>query len=403
MITWVTSAVAAALTAHTVVNVAGSRRPPDRPRRVSERVSVLLPVRDEAHQVGPTVQALLRVLDACPGAELVVLDDGSIDGTADVVADVVAGSSRRAEGHGASAAVQHIGGDLNDGVAEKDGGAEKSVAGPPVRVVAGERLPEGWLGKSWACDQLARLADPRSGVLVFVDADVLLEPHAVAAAIQLLRDNGLDVVCPYPRQVAEGVAERVVQPLLQWSWLTTLPLRRAERSRRPSLTAANGQLLVVDRHWYRLAGGHARVRGAVLEDLALVRAIKAVGGRGGVVDGSRVASCRMYRGWSQLRDGYTKSLWVACGGPARGVVVATGLVMVYVWPAVAAVFGSRVGAVGYLAGVLGRVLTAHRTGGRCWPDAVAHPASVLTLGWLMLRSVHGRRRGTLRWKGRSIR
>ena len=116
-----------------------------------------------------------------------------------------------------------------------------------------------------------------------------------------------------------ALAERLVQPLVPWLWATTLPLRLAERSPRPSLAAANGQFLVLTRA-RRTSGpaGHAAVRGEVLEDIALLRAVKRSGGRGGPIDGSRLAACRMYDGWPALRDGYAKSLWAAVGGSPGG-------------------------------------------------------------------------------------
>ena len=186
-------------------------------------------------------------------------------------------------------------------------------------MLRGEPLPSGWWGKPHACQQLADDVD--ADVLVFVDADVVLEPHAVAATVALLRWSGLDLVSPYPRQVAVSAAERLVQPLLEWSFLTTLPLRAAERSPRPSLAAANGQFLAVDALAYRRAGGHAAVRAEMLEDIALLRAVKRAGGRGGVVDGSGLAACRMYDGWPAIREGYAKSLWSAFGSPGGAVAV----------------------------------------------------------------------------------
>jgi hypothetical protein len=329
-------------------------------------VSVLLPARDEAHRLEPTLQALMRALDACEHrAELVVLDDESSDDTADLVRRTCQQDAR-------------------------------------VRLVTGEPTPPGWLGKPWACAQLARQASPMSTVLVFVDADVLVAPESIAATVAQLRQSGLDLVSPYPRQEALGPVERLVQPLLQWSWLTTLPLAVAERSRRPSLAAANGQLLAVDRAVYDRAGGHAAVRSEVLDDVALLRAVKAVGGRGGVTDGTALATCRMYDGWPELEAGYTKSLWSAFGSPTRGLAVAATLSAVYVWPAVAALAGSPIGALGYAAGVAGRVVTGRRTGARVWPDALAHPVSVAAFAWLTLRSVLLHRRGALRWKGRAV-
>lgn len=369
------TAAAVAGLALAVDNLRRLRVPAAKPPPVTDRVAVLLPVRDEVQRVGPCLRALLTALDAwprpagspgCPaGVELIVLDDCSTDGTAQVVRRLTAGRS-------------------------------------DVRMLAGTPTPAGWLGKPWACAQLAAAAGPGSGVLVFVDADVVLEPHGLAATAALLRESGLDLVCPYPRQIAITAAERLVQPLLQWSWFTTLPLGLAERSPRESLAAANGQLLAVDAAAYARAGGHGAVRDRVLDDLALLRAIKRAGGRGVVADGTTVASCRMYDGWAAVRDGYGKSLWAAFGSPGRAAAVVAALGLVYVVPAAAALRGSRVGLVGYVAAVAGRVLVARRTGGRALPDSLAHPVSVLAFAALTARSCWRHRRGGLRWKGRPV-
>ena len=342
---------------HAAVNGVLLRRPEPGAAPGPERVSVLVPARDEAHQLAGCLAAVL----AQDGVtEVLVLDDGSTDGTGAV------------------------------------------ARGLGVRVLEGRPLPPGWLGKPHACQQLADAADPAADVLLFLDADVRLRPGAVAATVDLLRRHSLDLVSPYPRQLVGSPAERLVQPLLQWSWLTFLPLRLAERSPRESLSAANGQLLAVRRAAYEKAGGHAAVRSEVVEDVALLRAVKRAGGRGGVADGTALADCRMYGGWGELRDGYTKSLWSAFGSPAGAVGVAGLLALAYLVPAAAALGGSRLGLAGYAAGVSGRVVAARRTGGRTWPDALAHPASVATLIGLTARSLRARRHGTLTWKGRTL-
>jgi hypothetical protein len=347
---------------HAAVNTRLLRRPPSLPRPVPRQVTVVLPVRDEAGQVGDCLAAVLDQRGV-PDLRVVVVDDGSTDGTAERVAAV-----------------------------------------PDDRVTLLRAVPPrpGWLGKPNACAQGAAAAGD-ADVLVFLDADVRLMPDALASAVAVLDDAGLDLVSPWPRQLTGSVAERLVQPLQQWLWGTLLPLRLAERSPRPSLAAANGQFLVVRRSAYERAGGHAAVRAEVIEDIALLRAVKAGGGRGVVVDGSTLAACRMYDGWAGVRDGYAKSLWSALGGrPVAAVAAAAGLSAVWLLPPLAALTGSRAGLAGYAAGVAGRAVVAGRTGGRAWPDALAHPVSVALLDVLVARSVAGHRRGSLRWRGRTL-
>jgi hypothetical protein len=110
----------------------------------------------------------------------------------------------------------------------------------------------------------------------------------------------------------------------------------------------------------------------------------------------------MYDSWAAVRSGYTKSLWSAFGPPPAAAAVVGLLSFAYVLPAVTALGGSRVGAIGYAGGVAGRVLAGRRVGARVWPDALAHPLSVLAFGWLTVASHVGRRRGTLVWKGRPV-
>jgi Glycosyl transferase family 2 len=342
---WLLTLATALLTAHTVVNARLLRRPA--PSTVDCPVSVLLPVRDEADRVGPCLRALLTQRGV-PRLEIVVLDDGSRDGTADMV---------------------------------------RAVAGDRVRLVTGAPLPPGWLGKPYACHQLARLATGE--VLVFVDADVVLAPDAVAAAVGLLR--GFDLVSPYPRLVARTWSERLIQPLLPWSWLTFLPLRLMERSRRPSLAAAGGQFLVADRAGYLRAGGHAAVRDRVLEDVELARAVKRAGGRIALADGSRLASCRMYRSWTELRDGYSKSL--------RAAPAVVPLLLWYLLPPALLPVAPGPAAAALVLGIAGRMVAARVSGHRLLPDCLLHPVSVALLAYLFARSVVSRPT----WKGRPVR
>lgn len=356
------SALAIAGAAHSWWNLRRLRVLPREKGAHSQRVSVLVPARDEAATIGHCLTSVRAQIDV-PNLEILVLDDRSSDRTADVVAHHL---------------VDHR-----------------------VRLIAGVgEPPESWLGKAWACHALSEKATGR--VLVFVDADVTLAPDAVRRILALFEPGAVDAVSPYPRQLALTWPERIVQPLLQWSWSTLLPLKLAERSPRTSLVAANGQLLAITRDAYDTIGGHAMVRSEVLDDVALFQQLKGVGLRGALADGTDVATCRMYDSWADLQDGYSKSLWAATGSPAGAAALVALMTLTYVVPPVAALFGSRVGAVGYASAVGGRALVAHRVQGRVWPDSLLHPASMLAFGYLTARSWIGRSRGTLTWKARPL-
>ena len=359
------SLAAAALAGHAALNARRLRTPPPA-RPIAGHVSVLIPARDEAANIGGCLQAVLasRHVDL----EVLVLDDGSHDATPAIVRAFAARDSR-------------------------------------LRLLTGAGLPPGWLGKPHACWQLANAS--AGSTLVFLDADVRVQPDGLARTLALLDDAGLDLVSPYPRQIARTPAERLVQPLLQWSWLTFLPLRLAERSPRPSLVAANGQLLACRRSGYFGAGGHAAVRGAVVEDMELARVVKGAGGRATVADGTNIAACRMYQSWAELRDGYSKSLWAMTRTTPGAIAVGALLAWLYCLPPAAFVWcvsrGRRAGVpfAGYAAGVAGRIITARATGGRIG-DAPAHPVSILITLGLLGRSHVLRRRGRLTWRGRAI-
>jgi len=360
---------AAMLTAHTAVNMRMIRRPRDESVTVAERVSILLPARDEAHRITPTLRSLLAQ-EGLPDLEILILDDGSTDGTGDVIRQVV-GSDPRV----------------------------KIIDGPD------DLPPPGWLGKSWACHRLAQEAS--GDVLVFIDADVQLSARAVASTIHHMREGGLDLLSPYPRQIAVTAAERITQPLVTWSWVTALPIRITERSHYPSMAAAVGQFLVVDARAYRISGGHSAVADLILEDVGVLRAIKRAGFQGAPADGSAIATCRMYEDWQEIYDGYTKSVWsvVQPAAVAYGLVAVMGLA--YVAPPVFAIAGpgraARAwGVAGYASGVLGRYVVARRTGERIWPDILVQPVSIATFASLILTSLHRHRAGTLTWRGRPL-
>lgn len=362
------SAIAVIGALHSIINLRILRQPA-KSELISEKVSILLPVLNEADRITPTLLSLLNQQNIS-NLELIIRDDGSSDQTVELI--------------------QHL--------------TRKATF--PIKLITGdETAPEGWISKSWSCYRMSQQAT--GTVLVFIDADVVFSPTAVSQAVSTLRKLDLDLISPYPRQTAITWSERLIQPLLQWSWLTFLPLKLAEKSKNPALSAANGQFIVVDKTSYESSGGHSADPSAVLDDIALLKSIKKHGGRGVVIDGTDLAKTRMYRNFEELSNGYAKSLWSAMGGKKQSRILSFLLTLTYVIPPIAALSkGSlriqRVGAVGFLAAVLSRYLISIKTKSRRFPDVITHPISILGYVALTELSWYKKVRNQIQWRGKKL-
>ncbi|WP_159840386.1 glycosyltransferase [Nocardia sp. CY41] len=367
------TAVAALGAGFALYNRLTLRRLTNTPTTVIEPVTVCVPARNEADRL-PDLIADLRAQVGVPRLAVRILDDASTDGT----------------GAAAGAAIDDD---------------------PRFTVLRTESDPvPGWTGKAAACVRLAE--EVSTPVLIFLDADVRLAPQALAAAVGALRAGRAALVSPWPMQVAASVAEAVVQPLLCWSWASTLPVAVADRSLRPATAVACGQFLVFDNAAYRAVGGHTAVAGSVTEDLDIARTLRRAGHSTALAAAGGLARTRMYRGAAEMDAGYTRWLWSAYDGTiAGGAAVGLLAALAYWVPPVAAVAGRgrvrRIGLLGWLAAVAGRLLArSTETGGPVSradvAAAVAHPVSVAAYLLLWARSHRARRRGTARWKGRSL-
>ncbi|MGW8374808.1 glycosyltransferase [Streptomyces sp. ODS28] len=360
---WWAAAGCAAATAHSAFTARFAPRPlPEVTAPLDEPVSVLVPARNAAHRIGPCLESV-RAQRGVPLLEVLVLDEGSDDDTAATARAVAAGD-------------------------------------PRVRLHRGAPPPPGRPGRPQARRRLADHAHPASRTLVFLDPDVVLaSPHALASLVTALREHRAGLLAPHLTRTAHGVRERLVRPLTPWCRFSFLPLWM---TRRPERAAAEGRLLVFDRSAYEAAGGHGAVRREALEDRALAREVRRRGGRLVTADATRLARCGTYASWSEIAQSHTKSLRTAMPFPLA-LCALMGLCFLYVVPPAAACAGSLPGLLGYALAVAGRWVTGRAVGHRTWPDALAHPLSVLLLCALVLRSYALERRESRTGKGRSAR
>ena len=332
-------------------------RTPKATSELLDSVGVVVPMRNEAENV----EGIVATLSAQDGPfHFYLLDDNSEDKTLELLQRFTAGDSR-------------------------------------FTVIKGAPLADGWIGKTWALQQLYEASS--EDVLVSIDADVRLTNDAINKAVTSLRGARLDFLSPYPRQIAHSFGERLIQPLLQWSWLTTVPLRYAEGARQKSMAVANGQFFVVRRSALDSIGGYQSVKHAVIDDVFLARQLIAHGSSGTVIDGSDIAETRMYASWSEIEAGYGKSLNKAFGSIFGAIFVIVFLFVTSIAPLVLGLLGNPYGWLGFAAIVGSRVLSAIKSRGSV-VDSVLHPISIVALIYLIVYSYLVR--GTVTWKGRTV-
>jgi glycosyltransferase involved in cell wall biosynthesis len=258
----------------------------------------------------------------------------------------------------------------------------------------GSELPPGWIGKTWALEQLFQTS--KEEIIISLDADVRITSDALSRAVNTLDAYGLDFLSIYPRQIVTSFGQRMVQPLLQWSWLSTLILRATMRSTNPAFAVANGQFFIVRRS---ALSGYQKVSNKVLDDMELARTLLKKGHKGSVINGGDIAQCHMYSSFAELRAGYAKSLWKAFGSIGGTIFAIVFILASGVVPIILILMGSVWGWIAFELIVLSRVISASLSNGRIF-DSIMHPISSIMLIYLIIYSWSVRK--SVEWKGRTL-
>jgi GT2 family glycosyltransferase len=339
-------------------------------------ISILIPARNEERSIGRCVSAALA--QSYPQIEVVVVDDGSTDRTGAILA---------------------------------------GVADPRLRVLAGRPLPPGWVGKCNACQQLS---DAASGAwLLFLDADTVAEPDLAAALLASSTARRLDLLTIFPFLELGTFWERVILPPFLALIMALFPFEEMERPDvRPNQVLANGQCIFVRREAYAQAGGHAAVRGEVLEDVRLAQTICAAGYRVGIAEGMAYLRVRMYTSGREVAEGLMKnaaagyrsgggrSMWamarliLAAFGPPW--IIAVGLVGLMLraqgvaWAALAGGGITLLAAVALRSALYRRLYRQPAAYGLLWPFGLLCYLMIAGVGMWRVRSGRG-----VTWKGRT--
>jgi chlorobactene glucosyltransferase len=232
------------------------------------RVSVLVPARNEAKNIKACVESLLT--QEYPDFEVLVLDDNSTDGTRIILEQIA----------------------LHD---------------PRLRILYGTALPSGWLGKHWACYQLAQQATGK--LILFTDADTRHKPNTLRDSISALLTQHADLVTAFPLEEMVTWGERLTVPILGFSIFCFFPMLLAEKFRLPAFSVSIGQFMLFRRSAFDAIGGYAAIHNHPVDDMVLGRNIIKHGFRWQFMDATQHVTCRMYHNFSDAMDGFTKNIF----------------------------------------------------------------------------------------------
>jgi glycosyltransferase involved in cell wall biosynthesis len=323
-------------------------------------VSILIPARNEAHQILTLLESI--VTQEYKNYEVIILDDDSSDGTYEVC-NSFAGS--------------HL----------------------QFRVVKGRPLAEGWLGKNFACFQLAQQA--RGKHLLFLDADEKISRGLINSAVYRLKANRLALLSLFTNQIMQTLGEKLTVPLMHYLLLNLLPIRLIYLSKNYAFAAASGQFMLFDAEVYRKEQWHRQAKDRVVEDVEIMKQVKLAGYKGEGLLANGFIYCRMYTNYREAAHGFSKNFLGAFNYSVIGfliylVVILCGPLLIFSTlnvPFIVMMFSLI---------ILSRVMISMLSGQHIGMNILLHPLQMLTLGLIGVMAVQNHLTKNAVWKGRRV-
>ena len=331
-------------------------------------VSVIIPVRDEETRIERCLDSLIN--QSYSNLEIIIVDDESTDGTPALVAKYQALDQR-------------------------------------IRPVSGKGLPEGWVGKNWACDQGYRLSNGEW--LLFIDSDSVLAPDAISSAFSYSTEHALHAISIFPEIELRGFWAKVVWPTTSGMIRTLYPLKGINDPKGRSALVF-GAFVLIERRAYDLIGGHRAVKGDLVEDKQMGANLKSKGIPYRVLIGGGMVGA----GLATSLSGVWSSVKRIVSNPLRrnrviGMVFAIALFVMFVYPILIFVLLSSTGTLQGMLGVVALLsvlapaaIVSYDVGNTkrlsCFYCLLAPVGGVIVL-LAIVRGVLGS--GQLQWRGRT--
>ena len=235
-------------------------------------VSVLIPARNEEHNISQIVNSLL--IQDYPSYEVIVLNDNSEDSTGEILSSI------------------------------------KKIH-PELKIINGKPLEEGWTGKCFACKQLYDAS--KGEYILFTDADTLHNSNSLRDSVTIALNRKADMLTLFPKMTMISFAEKLIMPMLWFTVMLLLPFYFVDKKGFIKFSIGIGPFMLFKRSSYETIGGHTSVKNAIVEDVWLAREIKENGLQLIVEDGQKMLSVRMYRNFKEIWNGFSKNIFAGFG------------------------------------------------------------------------------------------
>jgi chlorobactene glucosyltransferase len=323
-------------------------------------VSVLIPARNEEANILLLLTSLKN--QDYENIEVFVLDDSSTDNTFEVVQAFCSQDNR-------------------------------------FSVTKGQELESGWLGKNFACHQLAKNASGK--YLLFLDADEIVKDGLINNALHRIKQGKLALLSLFTNQIMITIGERIVVPLMHFLLLNSLPLRLVRLSGNPKFSAASGQFMMFESSSYHSNRWHSLVKDKIVEDIEIMKLVKSKKYKTEALLANGFISCRMYKGFSEAISGFGKNLLAGFNYNVPGLVCY--LLLIIVGPVFIALYLNYAllfFAIALI--ILSRIMISLASGQNVILNVLLHPLQMLSLLLVSIVSIRKYFLKRTSWKGRII-
>ncbi|MBC8053958.1 MAG: glycosyltransferase [Sphingobacteriaceae bacterium] len=344
----------------TLFNFISNPKLPSSAIEYTDLVSILIPARNEEDNILNLLRSIK--MQDYKNIEVIVLDDNSSDETFNICEKFGASDSR-------------------------------------FKILKGQSLIEGWLGKNFACHQLAEAA--KGKYLLFLDADEIIADGLINNALHRVKQGKLALLSLFTNQRMITVGERLVVPLMHFLLLNSLPLRLVRLSSNPALSAASGQFMLFESTLYHAHQWHAQVKDKIVEDIEIMKLVKAYQYKAEALLANGYISCRMYKSYTEAVDGFSKNLLAGFNYNIPGLICY--LLLIIVGPIFIALllnYSLLFFAISLI--VLTRIMISLASGQNVLSNLFLHPLQMFSLVLISVISIRKYLTKKTNWKGRII-